>query len=424
MATGTKKASSPKKKAAKKVTRRASKPEPEADSSEDQGAQGQSDQAESEKPTNGHEFNHPDILEANQKLSDLLFAFDNIGVQMVESQWRALPEEEQNIAVKWANDRRIGAGRPVPQFLVQYSSDLLKQEIAPYFDEQREIRRVIMPCVFQKSSPQKPTEDGQKISITVCVPDDSVSDSTAGTLFKKKHCRIEFTRRKCNEWDQNDLPGVEGNRPIITCVSDIPNYSWAGGSWKFSFLVDVNLLSISDAFALWMAHGSLRIEVLEQAAVSNRKEEESTPDAAENDDGEEPDEVREPTLFDPEDDEPLGLVAKPDIENPDVFNVPIKEDGFSCVIESAEVGGKFYATASFDGPDIGFGSTFEDADRVRCALTLKDALEAEVGWAIDGSSRNDVPTSVINDMKDYLKKLSDPDFIPECVRAEPDDASY
>ena len=119
-----------------------------------------------------HNFEDESVVQRYDSLAELMTAFDNFGVSIDETQYRALSDEQQNIATTWANDQRIGKNRPVPQFLREYATDAVKAFADGYHEMAEESRKVLMRCRFGKPSPTKPEgDDGEpKIKMTVLVP--------------------------------------------------------------------------------------------------------------------------------------------------------------------------------------------------------------------------------------------------------------
>jgi hypothetical protein len=232
-------------------------------------------------------------------LADLMDAFDNSGVSIEETQWRALSAEEQGVATRWVNNRRIGPLSPVPFFLMPFATQALKNEYSAYAAEQKEVRRVIMSCSFGKPSPTQPDgDDGEAmIKMTLNIPVNDLSASTANDLWGWKRDLIEFGYRDVSKWDERDLPGMDR---IIKCSSDVSGFSRNRKHWKFSFLVSQNELGIEEAFSMWKTHGSCRIENIGEPIKTNRDESENP--ELEHDGEDEPDEVRKPvrSLFDPQ----------------------------------------------------------------------------------------------------------------------------
>ena len=229
-----------------------------------------------------HETNpYSDLPPSAVHDADLMLAFDNIGVAIDETQWRRLGQSERDAALRWLNGRRIGVLSPVPSFLMPFASPKLKGEHAIYWDEVvEERRRVLMPCEFGKPSPNKPEDGDEQIKMTVVVPVEHLSAATADDLFGWKRCKIEFSRRAITDWGQAELPNVDGPRRILTAVADVSGYSRTRHNFKFGFLVEVDELEIAEAFDMWKARGSCRVEVLGEPITKKSDDESHAPTPA------------------------------------------------------------------------------------------------------------------------------------------------
>ena len=374
--------------------------------------------------TNGHKFDDPDVVAAEDDLAGLMKAFDNLGVSIVEEQWRAFSPEDMHISAKWANDRRIGVLRPVPIILQKFASKALLDEIAPYRADQESVRRTLMSCKFGKPSPTKPDGDDceEKIKMVFQVPLDDVSPSRAEEIWGWTRIELEFGLRTVNQWDQGNLPGMV---QIVHCVTEVKRYVRKRTEWEFACFVPKDELSLTDAFdVFWKSGGSCRIMPLGPAADESKRDESENPEAS-SDDEDEPDDVRRPTLFDSKNEVDLNGVYK----NADEYVIPFKTNGASGTLAVAKDGDRYHIASSVlldlysDAQPEEFGDELPtDEDDGYASLQL--AIESEVGWLIDqlNETQADNPTSQLivtgafDELRDYLKFISgggQPQMVPQ-----------
>ena len=370
--------------------------------------------------TNGHRFDDPDVVLSRDELAELMQAFDNVGVSIVEEQWRAFSSEDRHISAKWVNDRRIGVLRPVPIILQKFASKALLDEIAPYRADQEKVRRTLARCKFGKPSPTKPDGDcEEKIKMVMQVPLDDVSPSRADELWGWTRIEIEFGLRTINQWDQADLPGMD---QIVRVITEVKRYVRKRTEWEFSFFVTKDDVSLTDAFdVFWKSAGSCRIMPLGPAADESKRDESEAPEA----DDDEPDEVRRPTLFDTKNEVDLNGVYK----DVDEYIIPFKTSGASGTLAVAKDGDRYHIASSVlldlysDSEPEEFGDELPtDEDDGYASLQL--AIECEVGWLIDqlgqtqaeNSTSQLIVTGALDELRDYLKFISgggQPQMVPQ-----------
>ncbi|WP_397570625.1 hypothetical protein [Schlesneria sp. T3-172] len=368
--------------------------------------------AEPAEETNGHNFDDPDVVARQVDLAELMNAFDNVGVLIEETQWRALSDEEQGIAARWCNSRKTGVLSPVPTCLQPFASKALLDEIAPYRAEQEVVRRSLMRCKYGKPSPTKPDGDDceEKIKMTFQVPLEEISPSRADELWGWTRIELEFGLRKANEWDQANLPGMS---QIITCITEVKRYVRTHTDWQFSCFVPKDELTLVDAFdTFWKSNGSCRITPLGDATDESSRDESENPERGESDETE-PAEVRQPTLFDSQRSSKHYVDEAGVFTETDDYLVPIKNDAASCVL-NVGIGpdGKYYIASDLivqiEGASepVQIGDEWPELQPDFSHVSLQAAIESEVGWLIDESVSADVPTEIVNELRDYLRYIT------------------
>jgi hypothetical protein len=372
-------------------------------------------EAPTETPSTGHDFADPDVVASQVNLADLMDAFDAVGVLIEETQWRAFSDEERAVGERWCSSRKNGVLSPVPSFLQPFATKTLLDEIAPYNEMQESGRKTAFPCVFEKPSALKKTDDGQMLKIGVKVSQAYLSDSEVGRICKRKHCRVEFSLRKFDEWNQPDLPGVETDRRIIVTKSNITGFKWASGCWSFTFLVDTKNLTIGDANDMWMLSGSCQIEVLGEA-VKGKHDEDENPENEEDENGDEPAEVRQPNLFDADRPGTHRVDLNGVFEDPNDYLVPIKNGAATCIInvgigsdgsdERHYVASDLIVEQPGDEEPLQIGDEWPVQDPAQGYVSLQAAMESEVGWLIDECITANVPMPIVDELRDYLKYIS------------------
>lgn len=357
----------------------------------------------------GHNVTDPAVVSRETDLAALCQAFDNHGVSIVESQWRYLSDEDQGIAARWLNNRKIGVLSPVPYSLLQYSTDALKKEYSMYADEQRLIRKVVMLCEFGKHSETKPDGDDSepRIKMTLKVPIDDLSASTANELFGWKRSRVEFGRRSVNTWDQLEIPGAG---QTFACIADISGFSRNRTHWKFGFFIDMTEISLEQAYDLWKSTGSCRVEPISDIPEESKRSESENPENEADDD--EPAELRKPvpSLFDAQETEKdMEVDEQGFFVDPLEFGATIRDENASCLI-SIGIGpdGRVYMEQdlmySANGIDSSLGDQYpkKSGDGFK---TIPEAVKAGIGKLIDRALVNNVDAAIIDDLRNELKRL-------------------
>lgn len=256
----------------------------------------------------------PPANEQEVDLRQLMTDFDNAGVAIDETQWRTLKPDEQNTCRTWVKYRLQGTLSPVPYCLIPWASEKLKGEYATYAEDQEKARQVRLPVTFDKPSVVAPGEDDEgKIKVVAKAAAEDLPGSLADRLFRYKRCKIHFSTRKADQWEQMEL--VDAN-PIYVTISDVSGYKASRHETSFSFLVDQEVLCVNAAFKeLWGFAGSIVVEVLGVADGKKRHAEESgesAPEAASKP-AHKPD-PKQKTLPGAGDDEDAGDDETPDTE--------------------------------------------------------------------------------------------------------------
>lgn len=362
----------------------------------------------------------PDVA---KELADLMLEFDNAGVAIDESQWQELKPDEMNVSTRWLNDTKAGKTRPVPPCLHQFASKELMDKITEYQKQQEESRKLIMHCKFGKFSLQKKTEDGkQKMSLPIQVPEDDLRPSTAHYLFARKTVKIAVSRRAIGDWGQQSLPGIPDAKRIYECNSEIVSYGWAGGKWKFAFLIPTDILSIDEANEIWTCSGSCRIEVTGEAIGDDESE----------DDSEGESDAKKSKATDPPGQKTLGMPfdkaydgkdkPRPKLDDlgqfEDYLEYPMtfKTNGCIGVLRVAVHDGKCFASATVQYKEINTQGTVtinevfglgipEPGDRY--FSSVQNALAGVLGTLIDEVLENPVikTTTLVDDLRDARKKI-------------------
>lgn len=342
------------------------------------------------KPTRPLKETEPaNDLEAN--LVDLLKALDNLGVSMVESQWREMTEAENNSVVEWASRRRIGTRSPLPLCLRGYASADLLAEQDQYLAAQEEGRKVLCPCVFCKPSFDKSEEGDETVRMKIKVPDSNLSGSTARELFGKTRVRVEFSRRPIAEWEQMEL--TDGPRRIVCCETEIPSFGWSDGNWSFPFLIDADVFSLEDAIDAWKKQGSVRLCVIGQALEGDDSGESAAPKR-----------------------KPGRPKKEPAAPKPDGPTLPGMTDGDLTESHSVSLTKNYRLNIGIAGLPEGKFSCFWDGigpagacDQGEPSIrtSINEAAKASIGHAIDRWSSNpdDESKLVVANLRDWLGAL-------------------
>ncbi len=201
----------------------------------------------------------PPASEAESRLQDLLRAFDDVGVQLIEEQWLAFSDADQHFCARWLRGRLQGIMSPVPYCLIPYATTQLQAEYAPYIDECRPAKSARLPITFDKPGVIAAGDDDEgKIKLIVKAPYEHLPGALADHLFRDTTCRIHFSTRRPSQWDQQELFAAH---PIYVTQSDIKGYKATSDDTSFSFTVDQQTLSIESAFKhLWGHPGTAIVE--------------------------------------------------------------------------------------------------------------------------------------------------------------------
>lgn len=364
----------------------------------------------------GHNVTDPEVAEHREELAGLMTAFDNIGVQITEENWRDISDSERSVAAKWANDMRIGEVRPCPEFLLQYATEALKAASAKHHEVQKEMQSTLFPVEFKKPSRSKLDENGEyKVTVNMKVDRDRVRLTRAEELWGWVRNRIEFGSIPCSEW-QPQLPGMD-NPKVITCEADVIKFGWTKGGYTFGFRVGQDTLSIEDAMALWDGEkGSCRMTPLGDPEPEPEIEQEESTAALIAKSRPLP---SGPSLFDEKKDSnddadvPYEQQHSPDGEffSPAEYVVPSHVPGTQTIISVGNKGGKYFGSVAvvfFDEDQVeheedwGNPQLSEDGS---ASLTL--AVQKEIGTAIDYLMEKNATAKCLKDLRDELKRLED-----------------
>lgn len=343
-------------------------------------------------------------------LAQLMTDLDNVGVSLDETQWRALnlSEESERSVRTWVKYRmQDPANRsPLPLCLQPFASEALKAEWAPYAADQERARQERLAVQFDKPSVVAPGEDDEgKIKVVAKAAKEILPGGLADRLFRYKRCKIQFSTRSPDQWDQGEL---FESHPIYTAISDVSGYKASRHETSFSFLVDQEELTVQAAFKeLWGFHGTVIVEVLGEA-VGKKRNDESDGEATAPD----PRQQSLPGTADT-DAEPQApaieyLLAKAgDLQ---IRGTVYHEDaGWFVDIEADTPGG--WETGNAD-----------IKDEMHPRDTAAKALETRVGqiidhwanWKYDENGLNGDVTSILDQLRTWLKEL-DKGTAPEAI---------
>lgn len=352
-----------------------------------------------------HDFADEAVSERYESLAELMTAFDNFGVSIDETQYRALSEEQQNIANKWANDQRIGTKRPVPEFLRRYATDAVKAFADGYHEQAEEQRKVLMRCRFGKPSPTKPEgDDGEpKIKMTVLVPLSELRSVTAESLFGATRCEVEFSLKPVSEW-QKELPGAEST---ISCVAEIRGYSRKMRDWQFAFLVSQEMLEVNDAFdRFWKSQGSCRIKPIGYIKDDEKDEDDDTPEP------EKKPEVPQKSLFSMGEVKPLYCekLEGDEFVSPDEYTIPVEGDSASMIVYVGKgPNSQFYASTSMvfcdDDGEVQESDWLNPKFVGDGCVTAKAAIIKELGTKIDYAIAEKAESKFVDSLRNEMKRL-------------------
>lgn len=376
--------------------------------------------------SHGHNVTEPEVAESREHLAGLMTAFDNHGMQIVEEQWRALTENERTVAASWANSMNIGQVRPVPEFLMPFASDSLKQAAITSFEKQAEQRRLLVRCRFLKPSAMLPTgDDGEDaIKMTVVIPDSEMNrPSLAEEFLHGKRLNIEFSRRSADpeKW-RAELPGCESQPEIIECMSDVKGYSRNMTAYKFAFKISTDLIDDNAANREYAKQdGSIRLTLVGDIP-SKATAEPTTAEQIANSfpiPAAQPSTGKGPSLFDG-DEMPYHkqLSATGEFMSPDEYFVPSQTPNCSATICIGEHGGRFFASRYFNAltdvaeeleEDWGNPATKDQHNGKPNDgyVSLSEAVQSQIGMLIDYALDEKACEGFVNDLRTELKRLTD-----------------
>lgn len=369
----------------------------------------------------GHQVDDPHVVEHSVQLAQLMTAFDNHGVQIVEEQWRALSDNEQTVAAKWANDMRIGEARPCPEFLLKYATEALKAASVVHHVEQAEKRRLLVACTFMKPTAILPNgDDGEdSMKMMVSIPDSEFNrPSLAEDFLHGKRLGIEFSLRSSDpaNW-QPELPGMESQPEIIECVADVKGYSRTMKAYKFGFPIGTDLIDDNTAIRQYAKQtGSIRLTLHGDIPPKAPKVEPATAETVAK--------ARPmpsgPSLFKddvPESDDdsevPYEQQHSPDGEffSPAEYIVRSHVDGAQTIVSIGIKDEKYFGTVAVvffneDGDTIesDWGNPQVSADG---SASLSLAVQKEIGTAISYLMQQNASAKCLKDLRDELKRLED-----------------
>lgn len=360
----------------------------------------------------GHNVTDPEVEESREELAGLMTAFDNVGVQIVEEQWRTLSDDQQTVACQWANNMRIGNEKAVPEFLLPFASDSLKAKSLASITEQRELQVSLMPCEFKKPARSKLDENGEyKVTVNIKVDRENLSLGRAGELLVDARDKVEFGAISVAQWDQT-LPGIDNG--VTTCEVDILKMGVTKSSYLFGFRVSENVISIEDAMSLWdNEKGSIRITRI--GDPKSEKEDQPEPSTAELYAKSSPVPAGQKTLgLTSQKQEGLNRLIGDDghFSAPDEYLVPSHiPECMTTIYVGQGLNDRFYSSASIVCLD-------EDGDEIEADwmnpehkgdgyVTVTAAIQAELGHLIDYGQNESVSEKCIGEWRRELIRLAD-----------------
>lgn len=334
----------------------------------------------------------PPANEHEAALVAMLKDLDNLGVQMVESDWRQLSDGDQRSVEAWIANRKSGQESLVPLCIRDKATADLRGEIETYQDRQQAARRVTLPCTFLKPAISAKDDDGnRRIKVSANIPFAYLRGGECDRLFRFKECRIEFSPRSFDQWD--GLPGVEeALPPATTVVADLSGYHASRHFTKIGFLIDESdVFSKDDAFDLEGCSGSIRIEVLGGAKEKKSDEDDSEPEADDR-----------PTLPGVEDHEE-------DLSGEAAYAIAVDyENDLKVMAVTRKETDGWYVDIDADTPD-GWEAENDDITTMLPRDTPLKALETRLGQIVDHWQQwKDSPgaDSIIRQLRQWLVELS------------------
>jgi hypothetical protein len=360
----------------------------------------------------------PPQNEHEASLRDLLTQLDNLGVLIEETQWRRLnlSEESEKSVRTWAKWRTEDQSNrsPLPLFLQPFASEALKAEWTAYAEGQERARQEKFRVTFDKPSVVAPGEDDEgKIKVVAKASAEDLPGGMADRLFRYKRCKIHFSTRTIEQWDQAEL--FDSN-PIYATISDVSGYKASRHETSFSFLVDQETLGVQAAFKeLWGFTGTVQVEVLGVADGAKKKPSENS--------GTSKPLAGQKSLpgTDDEDDEEEDLEE----EDPDPVQYLVAHDGdLKVSMEVYKESDGWYVDVDADTPEGWEAENDDIATTMQPRDTPIKALETRVGQIIDHWQQwKDNPSAdqVIRQLRMWVVELSngtDPAAIQAAVEAE------
>ncbi len=360
----------------------------------------------------GHQVTEPDVAASREQLAGLMTAFDNIGVSIVEEQWRKLTDNERSVSASWANDMRIGKERPCPDCLLPFANDALKEKAKKHGKTQAAAKRLLVRCRFLKPSAVLPTGDEGEDAIkwSLAIPESDIArPSIPKEFFVGKRLGIEISLRGVDKWDDL-LPGMTDDLPeIIQCESDVKGFTETMTAYKFGFKMSTDLIDDNTALREYAKReGSVRLTLLGDIPKKSKAEKSTAETMAK---------ARplpgQKSLLDTSPSN--GKVSTTPIDkdgcftSPDEYQVPSSSKEYGTTITIGELDGKFFPSADTVFVDAGgvehretWGPPKNGLDP--CAsLTL--AVQKMIGTVIQFQMENSAKDKCIADLRKHLKDL-------------------
>lgn len=370
----------------------------------------------------GHKVTDPDVVAKTDELATLMTAFDNLGVSIVEEQWRALSDNERTVAASWANDVRIGKDRPCPECLFPFASQKLIADAKKHVKRQEAARKILVRCRFLKPAAVLPNGDEGQDAIKwgVVIPDSDMSRaSLAEDFFVGKRLHIAMSLRSVDKWD--GFPEMDDNLPdIVECEADVKGFARTMKGYKFSFQMSTDLIDDNTAYRHYAKNeGSIRLTLIGPIPKKEKAEESTAASVAKS----RPLPGQKSLL-----DHPVktGAVSKVAVDKkglfvaPDEYMVPSHVKDCATIITIGELDGVFYPSAETTFVDDAGEQQQDDWGQPKtgkdgCAsLTL--AVQKMLGTVIQFQIDNGANAACVDDLRNHLKDLEggkEPIPVPE-----------